>query len=295
VVTVNVRAPSLFCEAPRVLASGGRGYGDRIRAQSQGVAGRGYSGGTGGRRTGVSSGPGATAREAAGQRPARLQRLVTSCKSSAAVGAYVPAARMCAHRAAESGPCVADQRLLPVQQHVSVLEWLEAQGKMRRVPHVGPARPHGVEPPERPPGAELLFMHKIQDQIRHPPSGAWTPAELANGVARLFATLPLAEQQRYRSEAREGMERYEAELAHLATQRGRSDQNEVIKPRRKKDQKKRGDNKGVVVTLEILETVFHMPLHKACKALGVCATAMKRVCRKLGVKKWPYRDAARWW
>ena len=49
------------------------------------------------------------------------------------------------------------------------------------------------------------------------------------------------------------------------------------------------------MTLEILETVFHMPLHKACKALGVCATAMKRVCRKLGVKKWPYRDAARWW
>ena len=39
VVTVNVRAPSLFCEA--LESSGGRGYGDRIRAQSQGVAGRG--------------------------------------------------------------------------------------------------------------------------------------------------------------------------------------------------------------------------------------------------------------
>jgi hypothetical protein len=30
---------------------------------------------------------------------------------------------------------------------------LEAQGKMRPVPHVGPALPHGVEPPERLPSA----------------------------------------------------------------------------------------------------------------------------------------------
>ena len=115
-------------------------------------------------------------------------------------------------------------------------------------------------------------------------------------MSRLFKSLPLAEQQRYCSEAREGMEQYEAELSRLSVQRGRPDQNEVIKPRRKKDQKtKRGETKGVVVTIEVLETVFHMPLHKACKALGVCATAMKRVCRKLGVKKWPYRDSARWW
>ena len=262
--------------------------------QNQGVAGRGQRGGTRPRHRHPQypRGHRARGRGAAVRAALSLGHLVQVVRRG---GRYVPAPRMCAHRAAESGPCVADQRLLLMQQHVSVLEWLEAQGKMRRVPHVGPALPHGVEPPERPPGAELLFMHKIQDQIRHPPSGAWTAAELAGGVSRLFATLPLAEQQRYRSEAREGMERYEAELAHLATQRGRSDQNEVIKPRRKKDQKKRGDTKGVVVTLEILETVFHMPLHKACKALGVCATAMKRVCRKLGVKKWPYRDAARWW
>lgn len=194
---------------------------------------------------------------------------------------------MCAHQSADQRHSV---------QHVSVLEWLEAQGKMRPVPHVGPALPHGVEPPERPPAAELIFLHKVRDQIRHPHDKAWTAAELAGGVSRLFKSLPLAEQQRYCSEAREGMEQYEAELARLSVQRGRPDQNEVIKPRRKKDQKtKRGDTKGVVVTIEVLETVFHMPLHKACKALGVCATAMKRVCRKLGVKKWPYRDSARWW
>ena len=65
----------------------------------------------------------------------------------------------------------------------------------------------------------------------------------------------------------------------------------VIFPRRKQGQhKKHGRKEGVVVTMEILETVFHMPLHKACNALGVCATALKRACRKLGVQKWPYRD-----
>jgi hypothetical protein len=69
------------------------------------------------------------------------------------------------------------------------------------------------------------------------------------------------------------------------------DSSNVIFPRRKQGQhKKHGRKEGVVVTMEILETVFHMPLHKACNALGVCATALKRACRKLGVQKWPYRD-----
>eukprot|EP00287_Rhodomonas_sp_CCMP768_P006334 CAMPEP_0196732362 /NCGR_PEP_ID=MMETSP1091-20130531/11796_1 /TAXON_ID=302021 /ORGANISM="Rhodomonas sp., Strain CCMP768" /LENGTH=79 /DNA_ID=CAMNT_0042075617 /DNA_START=68 /DNA_END=303 /DNA_ORIENTATION=- len=67
----------------------------------------------------------------------------------------------------------------------------------------------------------------------------------------------------------------------------------VIFPRRKAGQskkngsKRRGGQAGVVVTLEILEQVFDMPLHRACKSLGVCATAFKKVCRKLGVMKWP--------
>ena len=119
-------------------------------------------------------------------------------------------------------------------------------------------------------------------------------------------------------------------------ERAAQDSGNVIFPRRKQGQhKKHGRKEGVVVTMEILETVFHMPLHKACtelvrqrahmtprlrvllaprsgrrsshaagaprvsatdsgsaacRAQGVCATALKRACRKLGVKKWPYRD-----
>eukprot|EP00282_Hemiselmis_andersenii_P047363 CAMPEP_0172079830 /NCGR_PEP_ID=MMETSP1043-20130122/18391_1 /TAXON_ID=464988 /ORGANISM="Hemiselmis andersenii, Strain CCMP441" /LENGTH=52 /DNA_ID=CAMNT_0012741057 /DNA_START=24 /DNA_END=179 /DNA_ORIENTATION=+ len=32
-----------------------------------------------------------------------------------------------------------------------------------------------------------------------------------------------------------------------------------------------------------------MPLLDAASSLGICATALKKVCRKLGVQKWPYK------
>jgi hypothetical protein len=53
-----------------------------------------------------------------------------------------------------------------------------------------------------------------------------------------------------------------------AAERASQDSGNVIFPRRKQGQhKKNGRKEGVVVTMEILESVFHMPLHKACKAL----------------------------
>ena len=55
------------------------------------------------------------------------------------------------------------------------------------------------------------------------------------------------------------------------------DSSNVIFPRRKQGQhKKHGRKEGVVVTMEILETVFHMPLHKACKDLVSCRFAAAR-------------------
>jgi hypothetical protein len=68
------------------------------------------------------------------------------------------------------------------------------------------------------------------------------------------------------------------------------DSSSVIVPQRKQGpHKKHGRKEGVVVTMEILESVFHKPLHEACNSLGVCATALKGACRKLGVQKLPYR------
>jgi len=46
----------------------------------------------------------------------------------------------------------------------------------------------------------------------------------------------------------------------------------------------------VVLNLETLEQFFCYPLHLAAKKLGICQTAIKKVCRRLGIKKWPYKE-----
>jgi len=94
-------------------------------------------------------------------------------------------------------------------------------------------------------------------------------------------------------------------------------------PRRKAGQNRPGGGKGpVVLTLELLEQFYGMPLHVAAKRLvsarppnpslairfrhvffalsagcltrwvcqGICQTAIKKVCRRLGIKKWPYKE-----
>jgi len=52
-------------------------------------------------------------------------------------------------------------------------------------------------------------------------------------------------------------------------ERAEKHSNNVIFPRRKQGQNKKqpGRKEGVAVTMDILETVFHMPLHKACTEL----------------------------
>lgn len=45
----------------------------------------------------------------------------------------------------------------------------------------------------------------------------------------------------------------------------------------------------IVVTPEALRTYFDKPLHEAARCLGICATAVKKICRKMGIKEWPYQ------
>ena len=62
-----------------------------------------------------------------------------------------------------------------------------------------------------------------------------------------------------------------------------------IKPRRKsKDLVKSNTHEPVVVTLDILHDLEEYPLGVAAAKLGVSATAFKKACRKLGVKRWSY-------
>ena len=66
-------------------------------------------------------------------------------------------------------------------------------------------------------------------------------------------------------------------------------------PRRKKCDaastqvtKRKRDNAPVELTVAIISTGFHLPQAKAARAMGISATAMKSVCRRLGISSWPY-------
>lgn len=37
-----------------------------------------------------------------------------------------------------------------------------------------------------------------------------------------------------------------------------------------------------------VEALFHLPLPQAAIELGICTTSAKKLCRKLGIRKWPY-------
>lgn len=42
-------------------------------------------------------------------------------------------------------------------------------------------------------------------------------------------------------------------------------------------------------TIATLQVHFHKPLAQVAKELNVCMTLIKRVCRRHGITRWPYR------
>jgi len=45
----------------------------------------------------------------------------------------------------------------------------------------------------------------------------------------------------------------------------------------------------IQLTAALLRQHFAMPLHDAAHELGICATAVKKVCRKMGIMRWPFQ------
>jgi len=43
------------------------------------------------------------------------------------------------------------------------------------------------------------------------------------------------------------------------------------------------------IEFERLSQYFHVPINEAAKGLGVCATVLKKVCRRHGIPRWPHR------
>jgi len=44
------------------------------------------------------------------------------------------------------------------------------------------------------------------------------------------------------------------------------------------------------ITLEDLRKFFHLPIAEVARHFGTCTTALKKICRKLNITKWPYRQ-----
>eukprot|EP00283_Hemiselmis_rufescens_P005810 CAMPEP_0173424634 /NCGR_PEP_ID=MMETSP1357-20121228/4512_1 /TAXON_ID=77926 /ORGANISM="Hemiselmis rufescens, Strain PCC563" /LENGTH=110 /DNA_ID=CAMNT_0014387897 /DNA_START=243 /DNA_END=571 /DNA_ORIENTATION=+ len=63
----------------------------------------------------------------------------------------------------------------------------------------------------------------------------------------------------------------------------------IIFPRRKAGQAARGPTQPVIVTMDLLKELAHMPLATAADKLGVSPTAIKKACRKIGVHRWPIK------
>ncbi|EKX53855.1 hypothetical protein GUITHDRAFT_100821 [Guillardia theta CCMP2712] len=67
-----------------------------------------------------------------------------------------------------------------------------------------------------------------------------------------------------------------------------------IFPRRKAFQDARPHKgKALMVDISTLQPLFGLPQEEASKLLGISVTAMKQLCRKLGVGRWPYQKPTR--
>ena len=44
------------------------------------------------------------------------------------------------------------------------------------------------------------------------------------------------------------------------------------------------------ITLDELREYFDKPIEEAARAIGVCSTLLKKICRKHHIKRWPYRQ-----
>lgn len=50
-----------------------------------------------------------------------------------------------------------------------------------------------------------------------------------------------------------------------------------------------GTNVAYELQLEELSKYFHLPIAEAAKEIGVCATVLKKICRKNNIPRWPHR------
>jgi len=68
---------------------------------------------------------------------------------------------------------------------------------------------------------------------------------------------------------------------------------ELVFPRRGRKSGNDADRRThepIQITMETMMGLFHLPLVQAASRLGLSPTAIKSVCRRLGIRKWPFRS-----
>ena len=48
-------------------------------------------------------------------------------------------------------------------------------------------------------------------------------------------------------------------------------------------------SRHISISYESLQGLFHLPLKKAAREIGLCATTFKKACRRFGLEQWPFR------
>lgn len=49
-------------------------------------------------------------------------------------------------------------------------------------------------------------------------------------------------------------------------------------------------SRNLGVSSQVLREHFHLPLHTVAHKFGMCTTAFKKMCRRVGIAKWPHRQ-----
>jgi hypothetical protein len=75
-----------------------------------------------------------------------------------------------------------------------------------------------------------------------------------------------------------------------ATRPGEAQRVARVFMRKKQGENRRSSDEPVLFTIESLRPLFTLPIKEAAARMNLCPTALKSVCRKLGINRWPFKQ-----
>lgn len=75
-----------------------------------------------------------------------------------------------------------------------------------------------------------------------------------------------------------------------ATRPGEAQRVARVFMRKKQGENRRSSDEPVLFTIDSLRPLFTLPIKEAAARMNLCPTALKSVCRKLGINRWPFKQ-----